>query len=550
MSSLVENFQRLASGQLGDAACLSAHMDAPAAAERFLAHHGAATASMRAAREHLLDALRAIEGGDRHVLSQFLAVSRLLGIHEDLARPVSDFGLVALRRGRWNVALDAFAQALRADETVGNGSLAADLDRCAEIAEAYALASQTLGRRISRPRPMPGPARVGVLVSHLADGEPDTRLLEGWANHADSESPHVRVYVTESWTTPPAHAPLLATPLLPSTKGGGFSNDRLRSAGFDVWHAPGEADIVQRSRMLTERIARDAIDVLLVDTSLADAAAWMTLAARPSPKQFALLRRGRATGLAGLDGVIDLDEPLWREDRSLWGDRGVPCRAIFQGVDAEPKAEIDRSAYKIASDAVVMMTISHNPARTITAPFARTVARALAECPRAVYLIVGPGRCDTAKQVFDAAGVGKRVGYAGDRRDLAAFATMSDIYVAEFPHSDRDGVLTAMSLGRPVAILAGEQDRGGHARFVGAPHAIVGGEQTFLDRLVALIKEPSRRTEAGAAMATRATSRYAMANTISKLNEFIGEAVAQRSDSSAESHASLPIRPDIEARVA
>lgn len=537
MSSLVENVERIRAGQPGDAEALAAHLDA-GPAERFLAHHAAATLAMRDARDHLLDAMRAIGGSDRHVLGQFLAVSKLLGLTGDVARPVSDFGLAAIDRGRWAVGVDALARALRLDETTGDRSLAADVDRCAEISERYERAARTLGRRVTRPRRVPGRTCVALLTTDLSDGSPTAQLLDAWARHASPDAPRLRVYTTEAWAASrPAvalGAAVASPPTHASATAGQSTIARLRAAGVEVWHAQADADAIQTSRMLTERLVRDAVDLLLVDASLADAAAWMTVAGRPVDRQIALLRPGRASGLAGIDTIVDLDDAIWRGDRGVWADRGIAFRSLIQGVDATVESIVGRKSYGIAENACVMLTVSRDPGRSIAPDFARMIARALSENPKAVYLIVGPGECVEQRRIFEAAGVAKRVGYAGERRDVAAFVAMADVYVAEPPESDRDAILTAMQLGRPVAILAGDADRLGHARFVGAPHAVVGNLQTMLDRLSRWLKDPSRRAEVGDALADRSRERFAIATTIARLQELIAETLAGATASSVD----------------
>ena len=57
------------------------------------------------------------------------------------------------------------------------------------------------------------------------------------------------------------------------------------------------------------------------------------------------------------------------------------------------------------------------------------------------------------KRKFESAGVSKRIGYAGKRRDLPGFLRIADIYLAEFPNPAPQGVLMAMSVERPVVAM-------------------------------------------------------------------------------------------------
>ena len=47
------------------------------------------------------------------------------------------------------------------------------------------------------------------------------------------------------------------------------------------------------------------------------------------------------------------------------------------------------------------------------------------------------------KRKFEAAGVGKRVGYTGRRKDLPGFLRVADVYLAEFPGAGATGVVVS-----------------------------------------------------------------------------------------------------------
>lgn len=525
MLSLLESLERVRRNEAVPESDLRTCQNSPNAVERFLAHSALAMISMQAARDHQLDALRAIDYADRQVLQGLLELSRILEQPAGVAQAIVRHAVALVERKQWAAALEAISQAVRFDQA-HLGELANDSDAWADICSAFENASRTLGRSVHAPRPAAGPLRVGFLTTSLVDHSPTQRLLDGWLRYANPDIATLRLYVTDHAARLPRHSLQLCAPADPSSRSGAKCLADLKSRGIDPWIAPPDADAIQCSRMLTERLVRDQVELLIVDASLDDAAIGMTVAGRPVACQVAI-QRGRPVPLSGLDEVLDVHAHLAFDQDPLLISRGIRSRAIFQGIDLGDAAPVSRRDYGIADDAVVFMTCCEAPETSLSPAFLRMVARLLAEHPRAVYLLAAEGDLSRARAVFESTGVIRRVGFAGKLRDLPAFLAMTDLYLAEFPDSSREGVLTAMTCGKPVLILAGEHDRPGHAPFVGAPHAVVGSPATLLDRCAAMLRDAQLRESVGATLKRRALERFSLRSTIDGLMSLAG-AVADR----------------------
>ena len=109
-----------------------------------------------------------------------------------------------------------------------------------------------------------------------------------------------------------------------------------------------------------------------------------------------------------------------------------------------------KSARRTTATAVVLATAGNNLDKTLAGEFIDAIVTILRAHPNAIYLLIGDAELAWQKRKFESAGVGKRVGFAGKRKDLPGFLRIADLYLAEFPTASAFGVLQAMSVERPV----------------------------------------------------------------------------------------------------
>jgi glycosyltransferase involved in cell wall biosynthesis len=148
-------------------------------------------------------------------------------------------------------------------------------------------------------------------------------------------------------------------------------------------------------------------------------------------------------------------------------------------------------------------------AKGLNLQFCETVINILRSHPQAIYLLIGEGELSTQKRKFESAGVAKRVGYAGRRKDLPGFLRMTDIYLSEFPCGTGMGALQAMCMERPcVAVRGGKDDAQSQAaQFVGNEACVSGDDPNdYIERVSKLIREPQYRARLGKSMRTRVDS--------------------------------------------
>ena len=458
MPSLIELVEQVNAGESVDAADLCGYQTSANAAERFLAHHAGATLQLRSCHGHLFEALGAIDFADRKVLEQFVGLCGFLGRDEQRTAPMVRFGNSAIARGETALGLEAIASAVATDLSRG-WAWSGDRGNLADLCRTYATAAATIGwsRLNIGGSAGNGQTRLAYVVSSLADDEPAARAAAALARNLDDKNFRLGVYSTEAACRRDRQqfaegGFATAASSGGSAKRGGNTIARLGASKASHWIAPttGPAggDFAAAAVALAEQLADDKIDVVIFDCDPGDPLAGVASQWPVAKRKLWVARRVPLYG-EGIDAVAYLDPTRCAADESWWRDRDATAVPLVEGVDLDaPVGEAPRrGAYGIPDSAVILTTAADDVARTVTPALVDAIADVLKKNPQAVYLLIGGGDAAPIRKRFDAAGVGKRVGYAGKRRDLPGFLKMADVYVAEFPEASPQGVLQAMSMG-------------------------------------------------------------------------------------------------------
>ncbi|MFT3786852.1 MAG: hypothetical protein QM770_11915 [Tepidisphaeraceae bacterium] len=412
--SLVELVERVRAGQSVDEGAFDAFADSTNQAERFLANYARATLSLRQGRELLFESLRTVDFADPTVLKQFLDVSNYVGQRDLNAWAIYRYGKAVTNRD-WPAALGAIQDAIRLDQLAGGGIIS-QRENWTDVAGEYERAARMIGKRAGNRRRTAANANetinVGYLTSSVVDETPTAALLTSLARYMDTQRFSLRVYVTDAPSREPATSFASFAPAGPSSERGDQTLSALKGRRVESWMLPGGLDVVRAARMLVERVQCDSIDVLLVDASLADSAAWIAIANRAATAQIALVRK-RPVGATGVDQVVWLDDARREADSSYWQQQNVPTTSIRQGIDTDLRAApADRAGSGVPADATVLMTYTHRPEQTLSRTFVDAVVQLLQVNPQTVFLAGGEGDFGAAKKLFEAAGMSKRVGFA------------------------------------------------------------------------------------------------------------------------------------------
>jgi glycosyltransferase involved in cell wall biosynthesis len=241
----------------------------------------------------------------------------------------------------------------------------------------------------------------------------------------------------------------------------------------------------------------------------------------------------------GLDSIIYTDQGRFDADKDYWQRREVDAKFVLDGIDADDNlgAAPQRSAYGIPEQAMVLATSGTDLDRTVGEEFVETVVNILRAHPQAIFLLVGEGDLAWQKRKFESAGVGKRVGYAGKRKDLPGFLRIADIYLAEFPVSSPAGVLGAMSVSKPVVAMrwgeSAEQSQA--AAFAGSECTITGRDSgAFIERVSKIIREPAYRTKLGKSMRARVEQHFGFNQTARHLEQVVDQLIQQKTEDSSQ----------------
>lgn len=523
MPSLIELVERVSQGELIDPALLEIYQDSTNAAEKFLAHHAHALLQLRQSNQHMLTALEAIDYSDQKVLGQFVSVCGFLGLADQRSAPMIRFGAAAISRREVALGLEAIQAGVSLDLASGS-SFMSDRENCLHVAAQYERAAQALGWSPTESGERNGKTiRIGYLVTAFADDEPAGRFALGLAKHLDPGRFKLHVYSTEACSRRDRAQFAHATYLPSSGKRGRETLEQFRQR--KIPHVAGSLDgnLVTAARDLATQIQRDQIDVLLIDATQADPIAAM-LASLPLARSRINLVRRWPLFASGIDAVCHLDAGRHEHDRDFFSARGAVVTHVLEGVDADdaPAPAPQRSAYGIPEQAIVLATCSDDLDRTISAEFVEGIIALLRNHPQAVMLLVGDGEVAWQKRRFESAGVAKRVGFAGKRRDLPGFLRIADIYLAEFPNPSGAGVLQAMSQQRPVVALrwSDAPEHRAAADFVGEDATVPSRDiAAFVERVGKLIRDAAARPALGESLRQRAAQQFSFAGTCRQIEQ-------------------------------
>lgn len=537
-SSLMELVERVNKGELIEPAQLEVYQDSPNSAEKFLAHHAHAMLDLRRAHQHMLQSLEAIDYSDQKVLSQFISISTFLGQNDLRAQAVVRFGSSAIARREHALGLEAIASGMSSD-LAAVGGYSADRENCQFVATQYARAAQGIG--------WTGPesfewnnkqTKISLIVTGIADDDTTGRAVRSIAKHYDAKRFKLAVYVTDASVRREKASFAQATYGVGSAKRGKETLEFLARLKVPVWIAPAESDLVHAARELANQLVADQSDVAIVDATQADPIAAVVADWDVARVKINLVRRSPLYA-TGIDSVTYLDQARFDADKDAWTRAGVESNFILEGIDVDDATgpSPQRSAYGIPDQAVVLATAAADLDNAMTSEFVDTTINVLRAHPHAIYLLIGEGELAWQKRKFESAGVSKRVGYAGKRKDLPSFLRIADLYLTEFPAAGATGVLQAMAMERAVVAMrwgdAAEQSQA--AAFVGSEGTISGRDTAaYIERVSKIIREPAYRAKLGKTMRARVEQHFAFAQTARHLEQLIDQLIQSSSEAEFE----------------
>ncbi|MEM6562372.1 MAG: hypothetical protein AAF656_12285, partial [Planctomycetota bacterium] len=197
-SSLTELVEQVNRGEPIDPDALDVYQESANSAERFLAHHAAAQLGLRRSRQHILQALDAIDYADQKVLGQFLAVCDFLGMGDVRCGPVVKFGSRAIGRRDWALGIEAIGQGLRDDLATG-GDWSRDRTNATAAAWEYDRAARgiawTPGCDLHWNNKL---TRIAYITSQIADDDVSTKTAIALARNIDGQRFKLYAYGTEA----------------------------------------------------------------------------------------------------------------------------------------------------------------------------------------------------------------------------------------------------------------------------------------------------------------------------------------------------------------
>ena len=518
MASLMELVEKINKGEQIDAALLEIYLESSNAAEKFLANHARAMLDLRRSHTYLLEALEAIDYADQKVLFQFMSVLGFLGLAEQRTRPVIRFAAAAISRRETSLALEAIQSAVTQDQQLG-GHFLADRDNAALVAQQYHRAAESIGwyaTSTTSTDTTNQPLRVGYLTSNIVDDDAPARLIGMLNKHFDPKDVRLHVYSTEATVRREKLCFNQGPFTVASVKRGKETIDQLNRKKSPVWFAPLDGDFAANARDLATQIGKDNVDVLLIDAAPTDPIAAV-LAQWPVARAHLHLTRQSPLLSGRPGGAVYVDAHVLRNDETTWKHQQVPTSLITEGIEPGTDAPpvLQRSAFGIPDQSVIIATVANETDTPSSNEFIDTIIHLLRQHPHAVLLVAGDADTSAMKRRFDSAGLGKRAGFTGKRRDMPEFLKLADVILAPFPDATATGIVQAMAAGRPVVGLANPTSGAQDAAVLLDSSDCVGRDViAYAELATRLIRDPALRKQTGERLRQRAVDAYSTQQTV------------------------------------
>ena len=255
-------------------------------------------------------------------------------------------------------------------------------------------------------------------------------------------------------------------------------------------------------REAAERIAADAIDILVDLTGPTVGARLPILTLRPAPIQASFLGWPGTMGLNAIDYLIADGFLLREDDERHYAEKIVRLPGCYQpsdGARGDPSRPVTRAACGLPDDAFVFC--SFNNTSKITPEGFASWMRILGQVPDSVLWLY----CKTPQTIHNLTAAAQAHGIAADRLVFAGFVAMdlylsrfrlADLFLDSLPYNAGATCNDALWAGLPVLTMAGDTYVGRMAgsllTTLGLPELLAADRASYEEAAVRLATEPRR----------------------------------------------------------
>ena len=456
-----------------------------------------------------------------------------VGQAEEIPGDLLAYGCTAIQSGEEPaVGAEAVSLAL-VEDAKGAMRLIQDTRAVQRSAAAYERIATGLPRPVGISHPDDSRLRVGIIVANLVDHlvAYSNRALF-FARYLDASRYRLFVYSSENMCHRQRVLPFPhGAP--PSAATSPAYQAELRARGIPLFLTPHEGTLIDAAQRLAEQLARDGIDILLLQSGVTMPVDWLACRLAPAPVKMQI-HIGLSALVPGLDLTLFDNAVNLERERFAWPAGAGEPRLMRRGTDLDAldvQAPLNRSMHGIPADAVVIGVLSNDLAKRLSGDYLMTLIRVLKLRPQAWFMPVGGSHLpETAQRLLAENGVISRVVHLPAQRQVGSALKVMDVYAAEFPVSGSQSVVEAMGCGLPVAAMC-----------VGASHyASIGADligrdaaiteatpEAYTARLLDWVDHPDTRRQAGASMRRRAEAEFHVKDFVRQVCE-TGEVLFRR----------------------
>ncbi len=381
--------------------------------------------------------------------------------------------------------------------------------------------------------------RIGHLLGLLNPTHAPTKLVRLLVSQISREDADSCIYASEwaaawyhNWTHPRQSGPE------------DFLQE-FKPASLYIQEAQG--GFIDRARQLSERIRRDAIDVLIVHSSLTEMITSLVAMNRPA-RRLVNINHASEMNLPCFDGVVHMFENgLLRT-----GLHGVPAAVIPPASDMDLRVKqapgLSKHALGIPESATVSGTFGN--LYKVDNPAYQASLRAIMQAnPSHHHLIAGGGEDQGVRGFLENAALSDRVHLLGRRTDIPSLLLLLDFYLASHPYPGALSEIEAMAAACPVISVRDlpESHHNAGAEVVGLAECIVNpGDTSAITALATrYLQNPAWRRETGRRLKSRFDQLYTPAGVVARHLAFYRSLINPILPAMAHSDPDQPGQPPI-----
>ncbi len=342
-----------------------------------------------------------------------------------------------------------------------------------------------------------------------------------FARYLDREKYDCYLYLAEeTWQGKPQNFPIRFDQVHSTQAAPDFMKELVASPVIVRTCPP--VDAYESAIWLAKQMEEDQIDGVIFQAGVNASVQWLASAISNVPAK-ASMCLGLNMYQEGLSSVIyKNNENLLREKEfwePSWGEQVFICGGADRS-EAQNSAPIERASIDLNEDHIVFGTMTNYIYIRITDEYLECVSKILEECPESIFLCMGNGNNNKAKEYMAGKGLLQRCRWLPQQRNSYSALKLLDFYFNEFPAGGSQIIRECLASNVPAMAMkySSAHHESVGANIVGEEQAVMKNDkEAYIQKAVSWIKSAQLRKEALERQKIRSEELYSAKKFVSRL---------------------------------